>query len=169
MTVFTELFQVEGPWPGRLTVSARPRGADWLEEEIQAWRRAGIDVVVSLLEPEEAADLDLELERVHSEANGIEFRSFPIPDRSVPSPGTDTQKFLSQLDSKLSLGKNVTIHCRQGIGRAGLIAAALLIEQGLGPGEAIQRVSTARHIPVPETEEQRVWIESFAASLARKH
>jgi protein-tyrosine phosphatase len=69
----------------------------------------------------------------------------------------------------LSLGKNVTIHCRQGIGRAGLVAAALLIEQGLGPEEAIRRVSTARHIPIPETEEQRVWIESFAASLARKH
>ncbi|MGA3187396.1 MAG: protein-tyrosine phosphatase family protein [Bryobacteraceae bacterium] len=165
--MFTELFQVEGPWPGRLAISARPRGGDWLDQEMRAWRHAGIDVVVSLLEPAEAADLDLARERVHSEANGIEFHSFPIPDRSVPA-GVKIRNFVSDLDSKLSQRKNVAIHCRQGIGRAGLIAAALLIEQGLGPEEAIRRVSTARHVPIPETEEQRLWIESFAAALARK-
>jgi hypothetical protein len=57
--MFTELFRVEGPWPGQLAISARPRGGDWLDEEIISWRRAGIDVIVSLLEPAEAADLNL--------------------------------------------------------------------------------------------------------------
>jgi protein-tyrosine phosphatase len=166
--MFTELFRLEGPWPGWLAISARPRGGEWLDQEMRAWRSAGVDIVVSLLEPAEAADLELADERTHSEANGIEFHSFPIPDRSVPA-GFDIRKFVSDLDSKLTQGKNVAIHCRQGIGRAGLIAAALLIEQGLGPGEAIHRVSIARHIPIPETEEQKLWLESFAASLARKH
>jgi hypothetical protein len=45
----TELYWVEGPWSGRLAIMPRPRGGDWLEEEIQSWRRSGIDVVVSLL------------------------------------------------------------------------------------------------------------------------
>ena len=36
----------------------RPRGGDWLEDEIQAWRRSGVGVVVSLLTPDEIADYD---------------------------------------------------------------------------------------------------------------
>jgi protein-tyrosine phosphatase len=166
--MFTELFQVEGPWLGRLAISARPRGGDWLNEEMSAWRRAGVDIVVSLLEPGEAADLDLEQEKAHSEANGIEFYSFPIVDRSVPARSMDVHALLSELDSKLSQGKNAIVHCRQGIGRAGLIAATLLIERGLRPEEAMRRLSAARRVPIPETDEQRLWIESFAAALARK-
>jgi protein-tyrosine phosphatase len=166
--MFTELFPVEGPWLGRLAISARPRGGDWLEEEMRAWRKDGIDIVVSLLVPEEASDLDLEQERAMSEANGIEFYSFPIIDRSVPSHSLDIHSFLRNLDSKLNLGKSITIHCRQGIGRAGLIAAVLLIERGLMPVAAIERVGASRRIPIPETEEQRLWIESFAATLARR-
>jgi protein-tyrosine phosphatase len=166
--MFTELFPVEGPWRGRLAISARPRGGDWLEQEMRAWRHAGIDVVVSLLEPQEASDLELDREREHSEGNGIEFYSLPIADRSVPGPKTQIHDLLNQLDLKLAQGKNVAIHCRQGIGRAGLIAASLLIEQGLTAEESINRVSAARRVPTPETQEQRLWIESFAATLARK-
>ncbi len=162
--MFTELFRIEGPWPGHLAVSARPRGGDWLDEELLAWRSAGIDVVVSLLVPEEAVDLDLEQEKAYSAANGIEFLSFPIADREVPAPGMDIHRFLLEITSKLGQGKNVVIHCRQGIGRAGLIASALLIEQGLNPVNAIRRVSAARRSPIPETHEQRMWIESFASN-----
>jgi protein-tyrosine phosphatase len=167
--MFTDLFRIEGPWPGHLSISARPRGGDWLEEEMSAWRQAGIDIVVSLLEPEEAATLDLEDEKARSEAAGIQFFSFPILDRGVPPPGSDISGFITRIDAKLSQGKNAAIHCRQGVGRAGLIAAALLIEHGDSPQTAIERVSAARRVPVPETDEQRLWIESFAASLARRH
>jgi protein-tyrosine phosphatase len=166
--MFTELFHIEGAWPGYLAISARPRGGDWLEEEMIAWRRAGIDVIVSLLEPAEAADLNLENEAMQSEGTGMQFFSFPIADRSIPSSNSDIHGLLSKIGKKLSQGKNVAIHCRQGIGRAGLVAAALLIEAGLNPEEAIRRVSTARRVPVPETAEQRLWIESFAATTARK-
>ena len=69
--MFTELFRVEGAWPGYLAISSRPRGGDWLGEEISAWRGAGIDVIVSLLEPAEAADLNLENEAMQSEAMGV--------------------------------------------------------------------------------------------------
>src|SRR5580658_4003543 len=150
--MFTELFRVEGPWRGHLAISARPRGGDWLDEEMRAWRRAGIDAVVSLLMPDEAHDLDLDKEKLNSEANGLEFYSFPIVDRSVPSPGLEIHRFLEDIDSRLSLGKNAVIHCRQGIGRAGLVAATLLTERGISSQEAIRRVSAARRVPIPETE-----------------
>lgn len=162
--MFTQLFQIEGPWPGRLAIAPRPRGGDWLDEELRAWRRSGIDIIVSLLEPEEATGLGLDEEPALSEANGIEYHSLPVPDRGVP--GADINALIREIDSKLQHGKNSVIHCRQGIGRAGLFAAALLIETGLAPEAAIRRVSAARGIPVPETAEQKLWIDSFAAALA---
>jgi hypothetical protein len=60
------------------------------------------------------------------------------------------------------------VGARHRIGRAGLIASTLLIETGISPSEAIERVSVARHAPVPETAEQRDWVESFAATLNRR-
>ena len=58
-------------------------------------------------------------------------------------------------------GKNVAVHCRQGIGRSGLIAAGLLTTSGIPPDEAIQIVSTARRLAVPETMDQRLWVEQL--------
>ena len=58
-----DLFWIPGPWRGRLAVATRPRGGDWLEDEAIGWRRAGIDVIVSLLEEDEAAQLDLVVNR----------------------------------------------------------------------------------------------------------
>ena len=86
-----DLFFIPGPWRGRLAVATRPRGADWLEDEAIGWRRAGIDVIVSLLEEDEAAQLDLVDEPEAAEANGMSFISFPIPDRGVPASATATK------------------------------------------------------------------------------
>jgi hypothetical protein len=60
------------------------QGGDRLEDEVLGWRRAGIDLVISLIENEEASQLDLLEERTRVEYSGIEFMSFPIPDRGVP-------------------------------------------------------------------------------------
>jgi protein-tyrosine phosphatase len=60
------------------------------------------------------------------------------------------------------------VHCRQGIGRSGLIAAGLLIESGLDSDGAIRRVSQARQVPIPETVRQKRWIDSFAAAIGQK-
>ncbi len=165
--MLTGLFWVEGPWLGRMAISPRPRGGDWLDDEMKGWRRTGVDVVVSLLEPDEAEDLGLDEEPRYCEANDMEFYSLPIVDRSVPGSDAEAARLLAALEEALNRGKSVAIHCRQGIGRAGLIASTLLVETGISPSEAIQRVSAARHAPVPETAEQRAWIDSFAATLNR--
>ena len=34
----TELYWIPGPWLGRLAIMPRPRGGDWLEDEIRSWR-----------------------------------------------------------------------------------------------------------------------------------
>src|SRR5215207_7452876 len=70
--------------PGRFAIMARPRADDWLEVDITEWRTSGVDLVVSLLEREEVSELGLQREAELCRACGIEFVSFPIPDRGVP-------------------------------------------------------------------------------------
>jgi protein-tyrosine phosphatase len=164
-----ELFWIDGPWRGKLAIALRPRGGEWLADEIRGWREAGVDAVASLLTGEEAIDLGLEEEQELCEAAGIEFRSLPIVDRGVPTSHAEAVAFLHRLDGALKGGANVAVHCRQGIGRSGLIAAGLLVESGMTPEAAVRRISDSRGIAIPETEEQRVWIDRLAATLAGRN
>lgn len=164
--MLTELHWVDVPWPGKLALASRPRGGDWLVDEMTAWRRAGIDTVLSLLTPEEENDLDLKREAQEVKAQGMKFAWLPIPDRQVPNSESEVSAALERVDADLSEGKNVVIHCRQGIGRTGLVSACLLIAKGLTPEIAVKSLSAARGNPIPETSEQRRWIDHYAAVLA---
>jgi protein-tyrosine phosphatase len=153
-----DLFWIPGPWRGRLAVVARPRGGEWIEDEAAGWRRAGLDTVVSLLENDEAAQLQLAHEREAAELKGIDFISFPIPDRGVPASMPAVISVLKRIVGALENGKNVAVHCRQSVGRSGLIAAGALIASGVGTDKAIDVVSTARGVTVPETRAQLEWL-----------
>ena len=164
--MWTRLYWVEGPWAGKLALAARPRGGDWLPDEIASWRGAGINTVLSLLMPDEEKDLDLANEDREVKCGGMKFLSLPIPDRQIPQSESQIAGTLEQLDADLSAGKNVVIHCRQGVGRSGLLAACLLVTKGISSGAAVDVLSAARGVPIPETPEQRRWVDHFAASFA---
>lgn len=86
----TEVYWIGGI-PCRLGVMTRPRGGEWLDEEVASLRDQGVEILVSLLTVTEAAELGLEYEKDACEAAGIAVQSFPIEDRSVP---VDRQRFL---------------------------------------------------------------------------
>jgi protein-tyrosine phosphatase len=161
-----QLWWIDGPWQGKLAIAARPRGGDWLDDEMRGFRRAGVDAIVSLLTDEEVAEFDLSKQSALCSTHGLHFLSFPIGDRSVPISREAALGFVHKLDKALAAGKRIAIHCRQGIGRSGLLAAGLLTAAGIDRDVAIQRVSTARGLPVPETPEQRQWVSEFAAEFA---
>ena len=163
----TKLYWLDESWPGKLALAARPRGGDWLGDEVADWKRAGISNVLSLLEPEEERDLDLRGESGEVRKQGLEFAALPIPDRKAPPSEAKLVRVLEELDRALSNGKNVLVHCRQGVGRTGLVAACLLVRKGMSPGAAIDKISAARGVPVPETEEQREWIDHLATALSK--
>jgi protein-tyrosine phosphatase len=160
-----DLYWLDGTWPGKLALAPRPRGGDWLEDDIASWSRAGIRTVLSLLTPEEQRDLELRNEPVEVLQHGMQFLSFPIPDRQIPRSEAKWSEVLETVAADLSAGKNVLVHCRQGIGRTGLVAACLLVKNGMSPGAAVDSVSAARGLPVPETSEQRDWIDRYNLAL----
>lgn len=132
-----------------------------MRDETSAWREAGIDVVVSLLEPEESAQLGLENESAAAAASGVAFRCFPIPDRGIPALQHTAAALVRDVIGALAAGRSVAIHCRQGIGRSGLIAAAVLVADGTDLSTALDTISQARGLEVPETDEQRQWLRGF--------
>lgn len=164
--MWTKLYWVNGPWPGRLALSSRPRGGEWLADEMSAWSRSGVDTVASLLTKEEEIDLDIVNEAANAQSAGMTFLSFPIYDRCVPASEAEFAEAIGKLEGELKAGRTVVLHCRQGIGRTGLVAACLLVAAGVPPETAMARVSSARGVETPETADQRRWVDAFAESLA---
>ena len=153
------IYWIEGV---RLGLTPRPRGGDWLEDEIAAWRVAGVDSVVSLLETHEVCELGLDEEETLCRNAGLRYFSFPVVDRSVPPSRAATWRLAQELVALLDAGQSVVMHCRQSLGRAPLLAACVLRVKGLQTDEAFARIARARGCEVPETLEQKVWLDSYS-------
>ena len=158
-----EIFWIDGPWLGKLAIVTRPRGDDWLLDEMQRLRKAGFDIILSLLEHSENRELGLTGERASAEGRGMQFFSFPIADRSIPASRWEAMEIVEQVGNALRDGKNVAIHCRQGIGRSSMMAAALLVTQGdpfrkVTTSAAFERIQRARGVSVPDTDAQSKWV-----------
>jgi Cyclin-dependent kinase inhibitor 3 (CDKN3) len=152
---------------GRLAIVPRPRGNDWLLDDLAAIRSDGIDILISLLTPAEATELGLARERALCERVGIEFRSFPIPDRSVPESYRGLHALAEELATERRHGKNIGAHCRACIGRSSLLLAAVLCVEGISPEHAFRLISNGRGLQVPDTPEQMEWLAGFASALPR--
>lgn len=158
----SSIYWIPGPWAGKLAILARPRGGDWLADEVEGWRAAGVEVVVSLLSADEELELGVSSERHFVEAHGLKFISFPINDYDVPSSTVQVRELVNDLEDLLDQGKSLGIHCRAGIGRSSVLAACLLVKQGEDAEISFARISTARGVAVPDTLAQRKWVGEFA-------
>jgi len=136
---------------------SRPRGDDWLADEMKALGAAGVRCLVSMLTSAEEHELGLEREATLAHSAGMAFVAVPTVDRGVPSVSA-LRAAVQDTTERLSKGEHVVAHCRHGIGRASLFAAAVLVEEGLAPDDAWARLSAARGRPVPDTSEQRAFL-----------
>jgi len=148
----------------RLGIMPRPRGNDWLSDDLRMLRRAGVDVIVSALTALEAEELGLVEEAQECAENGLLFISFPIEDRSLPAHAGGFAVLVDQLVAHLRNCRSVVVHCRAGIGRSSLIAACVLVNLGLSPDAAFSAIEMTRGCPVPDTPEQRQWVMRYAGS-----
>jgi protein-tyrosine phosphatase len=144
-------------FPGRLSTMGHPIGGTALADEMTRLRALGTDVLVSALTSREQAELDLTDEQTAARAAGLEFHSLPIGDFGTPDRAEITPT-LTHLLGRLRGGAHIVVHCWAGIGRSSLLAAGLLVMDGVEPDDAWTLISDARGVAVPETDAQRDWI-----------
>jgi len=94
----------------------------------------------------------------------MEFISFPIPDRGLPTSLRDATVLAKSVALQVRDGRAVAIHCRAGIGRSSLVAAGVLICSGVTAEDALRLITAARGIDVPDTEAQREWVMALDRS-----
>jgi protein-tyrosine phosphatase len=145
---------------GRVAVVGRPRGGDWLEDELASLRREGFEELVSLLCADEEEALGLTGEAEAAARVGLAYVAMPVTDRGVPDVER-VRPVLARLARRVEDGGAVAVHCRMGIGRSCLVAASLLRLGGVASEEAWRRVEAARGCAVPDTVEQRAWVDGL--------
>ncbi|MBX3628101.1 MAG: dual specificity protein phosphatase family protein [Rhizobacter sp.] len=156
-----DLHWVQGIEPHKLALMPRPRGGEWLEEEVTGWCRESVKVVVSLLESHEVRELELNAQSIICKQRGIEFLHFPIKDRGVPASEAKLLELVHVLHGRLQQGQAVAVHCRAGIGRTGLVAGCLLHLLGIPGQDIFHLLSRSRGVAMPDTNAQAEWVEKF--------
>ena len=121
------------------------------------------DILVSLVEDHEYDLLGIPDLRSRARDAGLEVCHFPIADDSVPPPWRDDDfaSLVAGIRRALDDGRRVVVHCRGGVGRSGLVAAAVATTYGDDTEAAIARVRMAQPQAV-ETREQEAYVGRYA-------
>lgn len=82
----------------------------------------------------------------------------PVHDFGVP-PVDDTRSLVDEIAARLDAGEGVLVHCGAGIGRAGTVAAAVLMHYGLDLDHALETVAEARPGAGPQVGAQMQLLE----------
>jgi hypothetical protein len=159
---------VPAPWPGERSSHGGvdeiplPRGPGrlWLcgkqfvgADPEGALATVGADRIVCLCEPSELAErYPGYVAWLATEGPGKAI-CFPIPDLHAPQVDA-ALPFLDHLVDLLAGGQVVLMHCGAGIGRAGTMAAALLMRMGVERTAAVATVARSRPMAGPEAGAQ---------------
>ncbi|WP_266180216.1 protein-tyrosine phosphatase family protein [Dyella humicola] len=152
--------------PGKHQVNAMS-GGTWqrdLDVDLQAIKRWGADVLITLLEQEELTELAIAPLASRAEAAGLRWFGLPITDGAAPD-----DRFLvpwSELGPRfareLQNGGRLVVHCKGGLGRAGTVACLLLHATGAARGadEAMAMVRAVRRGAI-ETKAQESFLHAW--------
>jgi hypothetical protein len=127
---------------------------------LAAIERVGADVVLCLNERHELDDRYPDYVRWL----GRDDRAWwcPVPDLSAP-PVDEAAALVQRLVDLLGAGRNVLAHCGAGIGRAGTVAAAVLVARGATVDEAVAQVAASRPMAGPEAGAQSELLHALSA------
>jgi protein-tyrosine phosphatase len=119
------------------------------------------DVLVSLIEDHELSLLRIEGLFEQADKLGIEVLRLPIQDGMVPEDPGALAALVRQVAAALQAGRCVVVHCRGGLGRAGLVTAAILVGHGRSSALAIAEVRKVRPGAI-ENRLQEEFMDRFA-------
>lgn len=162
------------PAPGVIGITLCPgkrdrhaRSGPWardLQIDLVAIRDWGATALVTLIEDAEFKLLEVsDLGRLAREL-GMDWRHLPIKDVSAPGDSFEQgwTKSGLELQARLCRGERIVVHCRGGLGRSGLVAARMLVELGVPPRDAINRVRAVRRGAIETLEQERYVLDLVA-------
>jgi protein-tyrosine phosphatase len=153
--------------PGKKDPTSWPspwvRGLSADLDAIVAW---GAGTLVTLIEAHEFDLLGIPTLSAEVCRRGINWLHLPIRDVDVPDLAFERSwpAHSAELRRRLRAGDNVLVHCRGGLGRAGMITARLLVEEGVNATKAIQAVRDVRPGAI-ETLAQEGWVKTGRSRL----
>lgn len=120
----------------------------------------GAAAVVTLMEADELARYRIPSIGQEVQARFMEWHHLPIRDVDVPDRTFEAEwpRYSARLRNLIAAGNRVLIHCRGGLGRAGMVAARLLVEMGVASDDAIAAVRRVRDPRAIETPAQEAWV-----------
>jgi len=132
--------------PGMKEFSTLDLYDDRIENDLQCICNWGAAVIVNLLEAREFVTLGIAALPGRILSKNISFLHLPMVNNVLPDDGFEEKWRLSRLDllNCLQQGERILIHCKEGVGRSGIVAARLLIESGIAADLAIKAVRKAR-------------------------
>lgn len=133
--------------PGKKQASALTGAWDRdVDLDVRTIAQWGAAAVVTLIEPHEFDQLQVESLGDAVRAQHMDWLHLPIPDVSTPSAAFEAawSKVGPGLRSRVRAAFDVLVHCKGGLGRAGMIAARLLIDIGMDPAQAVTAVRAVR-------------------------
>ncbi|TXH79412.1 MAG: hypothetical protein E6Q85_00115 [Thiothrix sp.] len=147
------VFHLQQIGAGNLYIMPCPR-PHALAEDMTFYMDLGVHTIICLLEKTEMIVRGLALEAYLCDQLNLEFKHFPIVDRSIPNDLEHFHRFIESLYAELQQGRNLAIHCYAGIGRTGVVAGSLLIRDGCTPQDAIELMTRVRGYEMPQTPSQ---------------
>jgi Protein-tyrosine phosphatase len=157
--------------PRRLLAGEYPIGADYSDARtrLARFREAGINSFIDLTEQGELPEYR-HLLPVHTK-----YQRSPIADTHVPANPKQILELLSGIRAAIEAKRCLYVHCRQGIGRTGLVIGCYLADSG-GDGKLAikelnrlwpQSARAASWPKVPQTAEQADYIRRWPTLKAQ--
>ncbi|UZJ54299.1 hypothetical protein CBS101457_003619 [Exobasidium rhododendri] len=120
----------------RLTGPVRGRGAICrnLGIDLRRIRELGVGALICCLDDEELGFLGAPWSQYEKEADllGMEVIRIPMAEGFCPTDVSMTDNIMTSMVEQFTLkGVNILVHCRGGVGRAGLIACTWMLKMGL--------------------------------------
>jgi len=143
-------------------------GSRYRTDDQNALLGGNVGMLVCLLEEEECVQYggSIELRMKATLDLGLHWEWLPIEDFGIPALEV-LQQVVGTIQRARGSGVPVFVHCMAGLGRAGTLAAAILVDEGLNPTDSVGLVRWVRPGAI-QSEEQENMIASLAVNFVVK-